>query len=316
MAELLLATLYLVSEAPPDKSTDLAAEPKAEVAPAEPDKPESPPATGALADAAQAMDAAEKKAESAAPIAPPAADPTAPAPTAPPTTAVAPSPAANTSGMHLQYVAPGVRRQSMLESTKWQIGVMAAMLIIGFLMLRGGLDGLSGGLATGSAGGGGPTPVTTNLGPPQSQTATDDTSYQPIENRTAMPVPDLTVNAGAIGGTRLPTLRSHVDAGANKGGYANERADLDAAEAMVPKDPDKALALVDKHDRDYPRGILDPDARIIRIEAFQKKGDDAKALALADEFLQDYPHFPAAGRVQTIAEQIKNKTGGGGTAPP
>ena len=318
MAELLLATLYPVSEAPPDKPASATAEAKSETAPAEPAKEAAPPAaSSALTDAAKAMDTAEKKPEtaSAAPTTSAAAAATATnaAPPSAAPTPLAPSAAANTSGMHLQYVAPGVARQSFLESYRYPLAFMAMALGFVFLMFHGG--GLSGGLAgSGPVGGGGPTPQ-----PPQIPTSlqqplppSDDSAYEPLENR--MPASDLTVNAGAINGKPPLLVASHVDAGVNKGGYKDERADLDAAEAMVATNPDKALAMVDKHDKDYPRGILDPDARIVRIEAFQKKGDDAKALALADEFLQDYPHSPRAGRVQTIAEQIKNK-GGGGNAP-
>ena len=317
MAELLLATLYLVSEAPPDKPASATAEARSETAPAEPAKDAGSSATAtALADAAKAMDTAEKQAEtaSAAPTtsaAAPAAATNAAPPSAAPTP-LSPSAAANTSGMHLQYVAPGVARQSFLESYRYPLAFMAMALGFVFLMFHGG--GLSGGLAGPGSGGGEPTPQPTQVPTSLQQPLPppDDTSYEPLANR--MPASDLTVNAGAINGKPPLLVASHGDAGANKGGYKDERADLDAAEAMVATNPDKALAMVDKHDRDYPRGILDPDARIVRIEAFQKKGDDAKALALADEFLQDYPHSPRAGRVQSIAEQIKNK-GGGGNAP-
>jgi hypothetical protein len=60
---------------------------------------------------------------------------------------------------------------------------------------------------------------------------------------------------------------------------------------------------------------MDPDARVVRIEAWQKKGDEAKALALGNEFLESYPHSPRAGRVQAIVEALKNKNGGGGSQP-
>ncbi|MGH7286389.1 MAG: hypothetical protein ACRELY_33130 [Polyangiaceae bacterium] len=308
-----------MSEAPPDKPAEPTAEKKPEVAPSEPEKIASPePAkeasaapTTALADAAKGMDTAEKKVESA-PIAAPAtetaATAAAPAPTPPVT---APS-AANTSGMHLQYVAPGVHRQSWFETNKYPVMFMAmagtfALLWVGS---RGGMGDLAGNTPSPVVDmeSVGPTPNTSAL---PDQLPTDDSTYQPLANR--MPAADLTVYAGPIGGPRPPKTALHGDAGVNKGGYADERADLDVAEAMIAKDPDKALALVDKHDKDYPRGILDPDARIIRIEAFQKKGDDAKTLALSDDFLQDYPHSPRVGVVQRIAEQIKNKSGSGGT---
>lgn len=334
MAELLLATLYLVSEAPPDNPKEATAENKSEVVAPEPAK-DAPPAAGtALTEAAKAMDAAEKKADVApaaavdAPAATteakPAGDKTPAAETPRVDPVIVPSPSANTSGMHLQYVAPGVRRQSLLETYKYPLTFVAVAFTLIFLMLRGGVGGgLGGDLASGAptsavnGGGGGAGNNASGAMSAQVQQAmtaeADDNEYQPLANR--MPASDLTVNAGALNG-KPPLLAAHVDAGVNKGGYADERADLDAAETMVATNPDKALAMVDKHDKDYPRGILDPDARIIRIEAFQKKGDDTKALGLADEFLQDYPHSPRAGTVQSIAKQIKDKVGGGGTGTP
>jgi hypothetical protein len=216
---------------------------------------------------------------------------------------------ATTSGMHQQYIAPGVARQSMLSSMKYQIALAGMVVALTLLMLQPG--GISLGLGS---------DTTTTSTPPATTHVNDDlTNSFPNPNINQpppyIPQADLTVNAGAIGGATSTPLSVPLvkkgDAGANKGGYAEESADLNAAEAMINKDPVKALQMVDQHDLDYPRGILDPEARVIRVEAYAKKGDDVKALQLGDDFLMDYPHSPRAGRVVAIVEALRNKLDSG-----
>ncbi|HEX7664543.1 MAG TPA: hypothetical protein VF407_08535 [Polyangiaceae bacterium] len=278
----------------------------------------------AMDDAAKAMAAAlpaEKVPEAAAPS--PAAAPaptdasavTAPAPTiasVPPPAGLPPT--ANTSGMHLQYVAPGVKRQSIMQDVKWQALIFCAGLgFTALLLFRGGGvdDQVGGATTTGN--------TTTAPTETQAQSQDRDPVRPPPHVDTVgagsagsfrqpmVPQGDFTVNATAIGDPS-PFPKSK-DAGVNKGGYAEERKDLEAAEAMIATNPDKALTMVDQHDKDYPRGIMDPDARMIRIEAYQKKGDDQKALQLGTEFLEDYPHSGPASHVEEIVAALKQKTG-------
>jgi TolA-binding protein len=208
--------------------------------------------------------------------------------------------------MHQQYVAPGVARQSFFQGTKWQLAFVAIAVFFGFWVVRpaGSSDflGLGGGGNTTTTGG---APNTNDLN------AAGGTNPNVVPTHPA-PQADFTVNAAAIGDTATPLPRTRPDGGTqNKGGYAEEQADLAAADAMVDKDPVKALQMVDQHDIDYPRGMLDPEARVVRVEAYAKKGDDAKALALGNEFLEDYPHSPRAGRVMAIVETLKNKLDAG-----
>jgi hypothetical protein len=334
VAEHLPATLRSVSDSPPKDATGPGPQ---EAAPTPVPAVENSPvktedaATGALADAAKAMDAAVAKSDVPLPAEEAVAKDSATAPPATPEIAKViekevpkeiaddiakeiakaepPKPAldvfqlpATTSGMHQQYVAPGVARQSLMSSMKYQIALGAVLLAFGlFIMVPSGS-----GLGLGND----PTPT-----PPATTHINDDTTNSfpnPNINQPPLPIPqaDLTVNAGAIGGSALPLVK-RGDAGLNKGGYADESADLDAAEAMISKDPVKALQMVDQHDLDYPRGILDPEARVIRVEAYAKKGDDMKALQLGDEFLDDYPHSPRAGRVVAIVETLRNKLDSG-----
>ena len=208
--------------------------------------------------------------------------------------------------MHQQYVAPGVARQSFMSSNKVMVFCLGMMMAFALYVLVGsGRDsfGLNG-----------------QTSPPPTATSplVDDPHSFPNPNNVVAPPPlptaDFTVNAATIGGANPPLVDGGIkrgDGGVNKGGYLEETADLDAAEAMVDKDPVKALQMVDQHDIDYPRGILDPLARVIRIEAYAKKGDDVKALELGNDFLDDYPHSPRAGRVVAIVEALKNKLDSG-----
>jgi TolA-binding protein len=190
-----------------------------------------------------------------------------------------------------------------MSSMKYQIALAGIMLTIGLFMLMPGGNSLGLGVES-----------TTTTTPTVATHIDDDTNSFPNPNINqpppSIPQADLTVNAGAIGGSALPLVK-HGDAGVNKGGYAEESADLGAAEAMIAKDPAKALQMVDQHDLDYPRGILDPEARVIRVEAYAKKGDDVKALQLGDDFLMDYPHSPRAGSVVAIVEALRNKLDSG-----
>lgn len=216
---------------------------------------------------------------------------------------------ATTSGMHQQYVAPGVSRQSFMSSNRFTVIFLGAMMVAAMYMLFAtGRDSFGLGGSNG--------PTTTNPTTTSTTPLVDDPSHAfPNPNNVTAPTTpqaDFTVNAATIGADNPPPAAASkkADAG-NKGGYAQEMADLDAAEAMIDKDPVKALQMVDQHDVDYPRGMADPEARVIRVEAYAKKGDDVKALELGNEFLEDYPHSPRAGRVISIVEQLKNKQDSG-----
>ncbi len=307
-----------MSDSPPNdgsgkEPTEATKEPAA-TAPADPpnDQPTPPAkaessASGALDDAAKAMDAAVKSdvpatavATEPAKIEPPKAD----APK--PVVEVFPLPA-TTSGMHQQYVAPGVARQSFLQSTKWQLTIFGVCAVFAVWVLRpsGSSDFLG-------IGGGGNTTTTGGIPNGNDTIAAGGTNPNLVPTTPPPPQADFTVNAAAIGDTAMPLPRTRPDGGTqNKGGYAEEAADLDAAEAMIAKDPVRALQMVDQHDTDYPRAMLDPTARVIRVEAYAKKGDDAKALGLGNEFLEDYPHSPRAGTVMAIVEALKNKLDAG-----
>ena len=306
-----------MSDSPP--KADAGQGPAAVTPDAQPDDQKDAPvkpetlAGGALDDAAKAMDAVVVKSDVAAPAVA-TADAIAQDSTAPKPTGFVDNPkpaidlmqlSATTSGMHQQYVAPGVQRQSLFSSTKYQFFFVMLSLGLTTFMLKGMMSGDALGIGGSKEGTSLSNPASSNEDPRQGFPDPNNVHSPPP----ITPQADFTVNAATIGGSALLPNPAHKgDGGAeNKGGYAEETADLEAARLMVARDPDKALAMCDQHDVDYPRGMLDPEARVIRVEAYAKKGDDAKALALGNDFLDDYPHSPRAGRVVTIVEALKNK---------
>ncbi len=63
-----------------------------------------------------------------------------------------------------------------------------------------------------------------------------------------------------------------------------------------------ALRILDRYDREFPRGALQPEATAARVEALMAKGDRARAKAIAEQFLAAHPDSPLAHRVRaTIA---------------
>jgi len=138
--------------------------------------------------------------------------------------------------------------------------------------------------------------------------ATSASGAAPATQRVAPPSraePALTVSAAAaIGALGDPAARPpSPEAGAR---LDKETSTLLAVrQALDANDGAKALALLDKHDKDFPDGILAPDARMLRVEALAAAGKSADAVAAADAFLADFPHHPEAARIRGIRDRLK-----------
>jgi hypothetical protein len=85
-----------------------------------------------------------------------------------------------------------------------------------------------------------------------------------------------------------------------KSTLAEEVAALDKAREALGSDPARALEALEKHQKEFARGALGPEAMELRIEALAAKGDRAAATALANEFLSKYPTSPLASRVRSV----------------
>jgi hypothetical protein len=85
-----------------------------------------------------------------------------------------------------------------------------------------------------------------------------------------------------------------------------EIASLDAARAALDVgDTGGALALLDRHDLEFPRGQLAPESLALRIQAYDQRHDSAQVLRLCDAFLAAYPFHPQARRIHAIADSSR-----------
>jgi len=85
------------------------------------------------------------------------------------------------------------------------------------------------------------------------------------------------------------------------GTSAAELAVLDRARAVLADgEPARALSILDTYRARFPRGIMTPEASILRIEALVKAGDRPAAKRLADAFLQADPASPYSSRIASL----------------
>jgi hypothetical protein len=82
---------------------------------------------------------------------------------------------------------------------------------------------------------------------------------------------------------------------------AEEVASLQAARAaLAAGEAEKALALLDGHQRRFPQGALRVEADMVRIEALAKAGDARGAAARARRFAEEHPDTPYARRARVL----------------
>jgi hypothetical protein len=76
---------------------------------------------------------------------------------------------------------------------------------------------------------------------------------------------------------------------------------LDSARrALVQGNPLLARAELDRHDRDFPNGVLAPEALLVRVQTLLALGQRSSAQALAQRFLATHPTGPHARRLEEI----------------
>jgi hypothetical protein len=122
-----------------------------------------------------------------------------------------------------------------------------------------------------------------------------------VASATAVPIATAMSTPSSIAPPTASALPSPAD-------LASELAYLDAAHAAIDSgDTTLALAKLDRHDHDFPRGRLGPESLALRIEAYTRSGNDSKVLDLARAFLARYPNHPQARRVQSIVASIRDK---------
>jgi len=81
---------------------------------------------------------------------------------------------------------------------------------------------------------------------------------------------------------------------------------LQSSQAELDRDPAAALALAERHARDYPRGVFAQEREILAIEALLKLKRQQPALARAETFIRSYPDSPHARRVRALLERSRS----------
>lgn len=83
---------------------------------------------------------------------------------------------------------------------------------------------------------------------------------------------------------------------------ASEILILDGARrSLLGGDPAAALALLDRHAREFGDGQLAHEAAVLRVEALARRGDREGATAAARRFLRAHPNSPHAERIEAAA---------------
>ena len=95
---------------------------------------------------------------------------------------------------------------------------------------------------------------------------------------------------------------------APSGSLADEIALLDAARrALRSGDARLALGELDRHQAEFPRGLLGQEATLLRIEALVRSGNRPAAEALARQFLARQPNSPHAKRIESLLGQAERR---------
>jgi hypothetical protein len=76
-----------------------------------------------------------------------------------------------------------------------------------------------------------------------------------------------------------------------------------ARAALRMRTPQQALQELRHYFESHPRGMLEPEAAVLRIEALRENGDRVQAAAATREFLARHPDGPLADRVRRLAEK-------------
>ncbi len=123
----------------------------------------------------------------------------------------------------------------------------------------------------------------------------------------AEPAPELAApvrDRPPLGAERRGARAPHLGSAPPASTLAAEVARIETARtAAAVGDYDEAIRLVGRYHRDFPDGVLAPDADVVALEAWAAKGDGAETARQAALFLSRYPNDPHARRVRLLAAQ-------------
>lgn len=77
-----------------------------------------------------------------------------------------------------------------------------------------------------------------------------------------------------------------------------------ARRAVSAADPRGALDALDAYDEKQQTGVLDREARLLRIDALALAGDRAAAIRLASAYMKDFPGDPHAVQLRPLLSGV------------
>jgi len=96
-------------------------------------------------------------------------------------------------------------------------------------------------------------------------------------------------------------VRGGVAPGAEAKSIAGEIAALDRARrAVASGDAGGALSALERYRAQFPRGVLQQEASVLRIEALSKAGQRGRARELARSFERAHPSSPHLERIRAL----------------
>ncbi len=127
------------------------------------------------------------------------------------------------------------------------------------------------------------------------------------------PAPAAPLPAGAIAveAPASPTTPATPAASSSprpaRAGVASEAALIEAARAVVRRDPARALTLTETHRRSFPSGELAPEREVLAIDALVRLGRREEATARASAFRAAHPRSIHTARIAAILGEENNR---------
>ncbi len=110
----------------------------------------------------------------------------------------------------------------------------------------------------------------------------------------------------SAGGARTPAAQAAAPRMGRSSDLDAEVAILDEVRAHLRQGaPARATSLLERYDARFPRGLLQPEAKVLQIEARAAAGDRAAAHDLARSFLVRHPNDPHADRIRELEAQLR-----------
>lgn len=147
---------------------------------------------------------------------------------------------------------------------------------------------------------GGPAPPPPAPSPALSPTASPDPSPDPSKVGAGPTVPPRATNGTSPHSSSVGGSKPAQPPGST---LADELAMVREAKRLFDRDPEQALAQLDRHAERFEAGVLAPEREALRIELLCASGHPDEATALQASFTRRFPDSPLRGRVLAACEE-------------